>query len=299
MQKRLKNRIGLGFLEILIALSLILTISVFFISSMQESYRQERFLSSRADRLSVRQTIVDKIDCKKTFESYPLDGGTPPLPICVGAAINLKTTDGGVFVSENDSRFGNLLVRATCTAEGLDIRAASVKPGSPPGSPDYFSHAFDGTVPLEDTRARLFPLGAAPCQEAFAGTAYAPPTPPIGPGTILFFDLPSCPGGWEAVSALEGRYVVGLNAGGTLAGVVGTRLSNLENRPAGSHTHSFYYQGFGSPRVTDDESDYAVYQYTGMGATTSSSGATMSGAPLQSGTNAPYIQFIACRRRCN
>jgi hypothetical protein len=59
----------------------------------------------------------------------------------------------------------------------------------------------------------------------------------IPAGMVAPFNLSSCPPGWGELVGARGRVVVGLPSGGTLAGTVGTALSNLENRPVGQHNH--------------------------------------------------------------
>lgn len=59
----------------------------------------------------------------------------------------------------------------------------------------------------------------------------------IPAGMVAPFNLSSCPPGWGELLGARGRVVVGLPSGGTLAGTVGTALSNLENRPVGQHNH--------------------------------------------------------------
>jgi hypothetical protein len=56
-------------------------------------------------------------------------------------------------------------------------------------------------------------------------------------GAVMFFNLPACPSGWSDLAAAQGRYLVGMPPGGTLAATVGTALSDKENRPVGIHTH--------------------------------------------------------------
>lgn len=46
----------------------------------------------------------------------------------------------------------------------------------------------------------------------------------------------ACPAGWTEVSAAQGRAIVGLPSGGTLAGTVGTALTNLQDK---THTHTY------------------------------------------------------------
>ena len=53
-------------------------------------------------------------------------------------------------------------------------------------------------------------------------------------GSVMFFNLVSCPVGWSEVVVAKGRAIVGVPNGGTLAGTVGTSLSDMEDR---THTH--------------------------------------------------------------
>lgn len=55
------------------------------------------------------------------------------------------------------------------------------------------------------------------------------------PGTILYFDLAACPTGWTAFTTGQGAYIVGLPASGTKSLIVGSALTNQENR---DHTHT-------------------------------------------------------------
>src|SRR3954452_20046065 len=69
-----------------------------------------------------------------------------------------------------------------------------------------------------------------------AGIAGVDATAPAG--QVAFFNLPTCPAGWQASSAAAGRYLVGLQPGGTLAKTDGTPLTDGEDRPTGKHTHT-------------------------------------------------------------
>lgn len=53
-------------------------------------------------------------------------------------------------------------------------------------------------------------------------------------GSVVMFNGAACPEGWSEVVAARGRTLVGLPAGGTVAGIAGSAFSNLENRP---HNH--------------------------------------------------------------
>lgn len=69
--------------------------------------------------------------------------------------------------------------------------------------------------------------------QVYTGTAWANFGVPSG--TIAFF-ASSCPGGWSEFAGAEGRAIVGLPAGGTLGGTVGTALTDQEDR---THTHPY------------------------------------------------------------
>jgi len=114
-------------------------------------------------------------------------------------------------------------------------------------------------------------------------------------GAVMFFKLSTCPFGWTEYTAAQGRYIVGLPSGGTLEGTAGTALTNLENRPAGKHSHrGAWYTNLGGGGVGDlttgsiigakGASDGAVSNYA-------DTNATITGVP---GTNAPYIQLLTC-----
>jgi hypothetical protein len=157
------------------------------------------------------------------------------------------------------------------------------------------------------------------------GQVFAPA--PIPETAVTFFSQNTpCPSGWEEYILTQGRYVVGLNPGGTLEATVGTALSIDEDRPVGQHTHNVSETAhthtimesghshaqvslaYGSGAGLQQASPYASYP----GATTS--GTSGSAYALPSGTdytvpgnvtsdsagtattNAPYIQSRGCRK---
>ena len=158
------------------------------------------------------------------------------------------------------------------------------------------------------------------------GQVFAPA--PIPETAVTFFGQNTpCPAGWEEYTLTQGRYVVGLNPGGTLEATVGTALSIDENRPFGQHSHSVsetvhthtitegghthpqvslayggpgpYLQQSGptasypgSTATGTSGSAYALpisTDYTTPGDITSDSAGTAT-------TNAPYIQLRGCRK---
>lgn len=145
--------------------------------------------------------------------------------------------------------------------------------------------------------------------------AWTNPTqsPPGGSGTgiipagqVAFFNLSSCPSGWTELTSARGRYIVGLPSAGTLAGTAGTALSNLESRAVGQHTHTITDPGhshsFGYSVPTTDGSVLNTNLGTAPGVRTitgtqsAGTGITINNAGSVSGTNAPYIQLLACQK---
>jgi hypothetical protein len=153
------------------------------------------------------------------------------------------------------------------------------------------------------------------------GWGTAPPT--VWPaGTILFYDVSSsCPAGWTEVTATRGRVIVGLPSGGTLAGTVGTALTNLATRtvttvpvhahagtgltvPAsGSHSHTAEFDNVGetTPRnyisVIWSVSDPPEVTTAAAGAHTHTiTGTTASTGGASVDVTMPYIQLLVCRK---
>ena len=105
----------------------------------------------------------------------------------------------------------------------------------------------------------------------------------IPTGAIMAFNLSDCPSNWSKLTDAEGRYIVGMPQGGTLAATVGTALTDQEDRAVG-HPHSH------------DTSGTNILSWTHQGAPSGGRVVTsvkeVTGA--QDGTNAPYIQFLYC-----
>lgn len=132
-------------------------------------------------------------------------------------------------------------------------------------------------------------------------------------GAVMSFNLPACPSGWSEMTAARGRYIVGLQPGGTLGGATGTALTNNENRPAGQHTHSINDPGHihgpsdqwayfgtadsGSLRrpvfaIKPDDTLNSDVQVNASNIT----GISINAFGSVPGTNAPYIQLLVCQK---
>jgi len=76
-------------------------------------------------------------------------------------------------------------------------------------------------------------LGGGTVAEANTDTA-ASALGEIPTGAVVSFDRNSCPAGWHTFARGQGRTVVGLNPGGTLAARIGAKLGDKEVR---KHNH--------------------------------------------------------------
>ena len=110
----------------------------------------------------------------------------------------------------------------------------------------------------------------------------------IPSGAVMFFNLASCPAGWTEMTAARGRYIVGLVSGGTLGGTAGTALTNRENRATGAHVHQYTR----TLRTSADADSQGSGNFFAALSSPQDTTAVKGGAVA--GTNAPYIQLLAC-----
>ncbi len=167
-----------------------------------------------------------------------------------------------------------------------------------------------------DFKLGQLPAGATGPQGSQGGDGAAGPQGPQGSqgaagqdatapaGAVMFFNLASCPAGWSELVAAQGRYLVGIPAGGTLGGSSGTPLADREGRPVGQHNHP----------TTDPTHDHTIRAISGSGSlfgllygsggtTTFAYGTqsdrsdvTVANAGSVAGTNAPYLQLLVCEK---
>lgn len=128
-------------------------------------------------------------------------------------------------------------------------------------------------------------------------------------GAVMFFDAATCPTGWTEMTNAKGRYLVGLPAGGTHGATVGTALANQENRPAGAHGHAVSDPGhthtypLSVPGLTSPSGwHFGVWAAQDANWTPQRdisremTGITVQDYPGVSGTNAPYLQILICKK---
>jgi hypothetical protein len=142
---------------------------------------------------------------------------------------------------------------------------------------------------------------------------------PVPSGAVMYFNLQTCPVGWSELAAGRGRYIVGLQPGGTLASTVGGALTAGEDRAVGQHAHGIIDPGHAHGIFDPGHSHSYVPPVnlgTGSGnssakvggsASTGSSqtgitidpaltGITVQPSGTVAGTNAPYIVLIICQK---
>ncbi|HBB67405.1 MAG TPA: hypothetical protein DCZ93_08940 [Elusimicrobia bacterium] len=123
-------------------------------------------------------------------------------------------------------------------------------------------------------------------------------------GAVMFSTGAACPSGWSELTAAQGRYLVGLPSGGTLAGTAGTALTNMQNRAVGLHTHT---TTVASHSHTCNNRIQSGYINSGTGnnryyiSGTEASGLNVSGITIDNsgtvaGTNAPCMQVLVCQK---
>ncbi|MBS9880928.1 hypothetical protein J4H25_25350 [Vibrio alginolyticus] len=116
----------------------------------------------------------------------------------------------------------------------------------------------------------------------------------VASNTVAFFKSERCPDGWDTYSDADGRYIVATNKSGKLGGTVGLALSNLENRPTGNHQHELKAKTRVRANYTPGGGgDIDWYDHTYK----TSNPIAQKGMSFKDGTNAPYIQLLACIKK--
>lgn len=78
-----------------------------------------------SDINDIKVAVVSSMSCSQTFASMP---SRPPCPPG-GVYIDIKSSPfGKTLIKSSGSKIGSWTVRALCTSEGLDIRAANILP---------------------------------------------------------------------------------------------------------------------------------------------------------------------------
>ena len=146
-------------------------------------------------------------------------------------------------------------------------------------------------------------------------------------GAVMHFNLTACPSGWAPLATAQGRYLVGLPAGGALGATIGSPLNDGENRPVGQHAHSATDSGHSHPASDSGHQhgmypsgppnqgiispatqnangviDYPPYSMrTTVGFANITVGTGVANISVESagtvpGTNAPYVELLVCQK---
>lgn len=163
---------------------------------------------------------------------------------------------------------------------------------------------------------RLVTIVIAMIVATLAAFAQQPFDISIPSGAILYRNSSSCWSGWSEQTQARGAYVVGLLSGGTANTLVGTALTNQENRSVGQHTHTqnAHNHGITEPNsgtghnhtetgwVTTNNgivAGQAASLNTGSkttGVTINNQTPTNQNSGSVTGTNVPYLQWIVCQK---
>ena len=191
-------------------------------------------------------------------------------------------TDSALIINNNNSdvlsiKDGNVGIGTTGPGARLEVNGQVKITGGGPAA---------GSVLTSDA------AGLASWQAASGG---------IPAGMVSFFNLAACPTGWTALAAAQGRYLVGLTTGGTLAGTAGNALSDSESRAAGVHSHSVsdpgHYHNLTTTSASEDSwvsagTDKNVRVFGLVSTYSASSGVGVVASNGIAGTNAPYLQLL-------
>ena len=193
-----------------------------------------------------------------------------PVPLLINYQGSLKAVDGPAYTGTIDINFtiydDSLKTNPSLYSEshtGIVVTKGLfnllIGSGTIDTTPPHFDNLFD-LFTGEDRylEIQIDSNPAMPTLQRIVSVAHsiraASAANGVPSGAVMFFNLGSCPGGWSeldgnGVPDARGRVVVGLPASGTLAGTVGSALSNLGTRtitdlPA--HTHSINPPSTGS-----------------------------------------------------
>jgi hypothetical protein len=196
---------------------------------------------------------------------------------------------------------GGSAVAATSTSSST-ITACAVKKGKKAGALRVISAKKKCKKTEKKVSWNKQGVAGATGSAGTAGAAGSAGADAVAPaGAVMFFATATCPAGYTEYAAAQGRYVVGLPPGGTLEKTDGTALGDGEDRPTGQHDHAVTVLADpilvgGNVTVTSVQGTAHTSSRQPLASTSAASGITVGQAGSVAGTNAPYIQLLACRK---
>lgn len=175
---RQRRQHGFGLVEAVIASALVGIIGLAVLKLIEATSGSSRKVSSSMDLVGIRANIQESVSCAASFPG----AGSPPC--AAGTYITLRSKNNNVLVAAGGTPFGTWMVRAQCTATGIDLRAASILPAHLTNSAarnfnttnDSFFRADEVANNLRYSwnhpKARLFSgnSSAGLCQHLFGGS---------------------------------------------------------------------------------------------------------------------------------
>ena len=135
----------------------------------------------------------------------------------------------------------------------------------------------------------------------YASSASKVITREVPSAAVMYFNSASCPAGWTEFTAARGFYLVGLPSGGTLDAVVGTALTDIENRAVGQHAHTVTDPGHLHTSARSGGGGNGDMTSRAGGSASGSTGSSVTSVTVDNtgsvaGTVAPYVQLIVCKK---
>jgi len=164
-----EGQLGIGLMEVIIALGLLTIIVAATSQFMGRSMLSQSSLELRGDKEGIRRRLIDQISCSTTLA--PNANAICPGP---GAVVTLKGTNasGPYTVLSGNIRgtlIGRWTYRAECAAKGgpVNVRALHLNKGFEFSNLSSNAYAKDPmtqqTITINDPRSLLFPAGAELC----------------------------------------------------------------------------------------------------------------------------------------
>lgn len=251
------------------------------------------------------------------FTDGVIGGVTNELAVSAGTGMNLSVATGEAFVHgawyQNDAaatvtcsasdpsnpRIDRVVLRRTVSSNTCVLAVLTGTPAGSPSAPSLTQSASVWEISLAQVAiaAGATSVGAITSERDIKANG----TPK---GLIAFIASSTIPTGWAEYTAARGRYIVGVPSGGTIAGTVGSAMTNLQTL-GHSHTYNTVIAHTHSVSVWSESLSTSTAGV--RGGTLDGSNGTVSGAATSTGSAtgttadnttcpAPYIQLMGIQK---